>query len=74
MVSIDHKYHFNEIHTMKWLTRRFEDLQHPGGRPTMQNDEGVLLGPYSQKTFLKGTNFRIVYKKLDANHKNWPRF
>jgi hypothetical protein len=39
-----------------------------------ENNEGVLVGPYSQKTFLKGTNFRMECKKLELNLKNWPRF
>ena len=30
------------------------------GAPPMKNNEGVLLGPYHQKTFLKGTNFRLI--------------
>jgi hypothetical protein len=37
----------------------------PGGgsrSPPYENNEVVLLGPYSQKTFLKGTNFIIVSK------------
>ena len=34
----------------------------PGGLqepPPMKNNEGVFLGPYHQKTFWKGTNFRL---------------
>ena len=45
--------------TEPYHSRRFEDQQNPGaggapGAPTMKNDEGVLLGPYPQKTFWKG--------------------
>ena len=29
----------------------------------MKNNEGVILGPYHQKTFWKGNNFRLVWKK-----------
>ena len=36
----------------------------PGGggsrSPPRKNNEGVLLGPYHQKTFLKWTNFRLI--------------
>ena len=35
----------------------------PGGgsrSPPYENDEGVILEPYSQKTFWKGNKFRIV--------------
>ena len=42
--------------------------------PPYENGEGVLLGPYSQKTLLKGANFRVVGEKLEPNLKNWPRF
>ena len=40
----------------------------PGGSrsPPYENDEGVLLGPYPQKTFWKRTNFRLVWKKIGA--------
>jgi hypothetical protein len=31
--------------------------------PPMKNNEGVFLGPYPQKTFGKGCNFRLVWKK-----------
>ena len=30
------------------------------GAPPMKNNEGVILGPYHQKTFWKGTNFRLI--------------
>jgi hypothetical protein len=32
-----------------------------------ENNEGVFLGTYSKKTFLKGTNFRIECKDLEPN-------
>ena len=31
---------------------------------TVRNDEGVLLGPYTKKTFWKGSNFRLICTKL----------
>ena len=34
--------------------------------PPYENDEGVLLEPYSQKTLWKGTKFRIVWKKIGS--------
>ena len=43
------------------------------GAPPMKNNEEVLLGPYSQKTFWKGTNFKYAFKQLDPYLKNWSQ-
>jgi hypothetical protein len=40
-----------------------------GGAPPMENNKGVLLGLYSQKTFFKGTNLRLVWTQIRSNYK-----
>ena len=68
------------VHLENWLklvksyhSRHFED-QWVGGLPepppSMKNYKGVVLGPYSLKTFWKGTNFRLVRTKIGPQYKN----